>query len=307
VPREVIRDDATMAEIDPAVGSGDVGKPDGRAREGARALAAQPYDPGAWPARVTAEQALSDSASPEGATPWQEVAANLGAVVADEVRRLIDSAERPAEELPRQAVADVSSDHQAVHHTAILVLEQIDAVEARVARLLQQVREEVRQIADEPHTAAQSSPQQALPAEAEPWPVTDVPTEIPDGASSAEEPAEDYANAAIPAPEDLDEAAPPADEAAAVGDEAVTAAEPAAPAADDATPAPSEAGRAPSPAPASRRRGGLFRRRRRGAAALRCAVCGRTPETLGAPRDTKRWRATDDVTLCPDCQAEGWS
>jgi hypothetical protein len=221
----------------------------------------------------------------DGAPPPQEVAANVGAIVAEQVRRLIDSAERSAEELHRRAVEDVSSDQEAVRHTAALVQERIDAIEAGVERLLRQLRAEVRQIADDAASGSRSPPQPAYPADDAPPPA--------DAPPAHRRPAEDTAAA-------TDDAADrPADDAAAATDDAAEGAVATTPAAKAPPPAP-------SPATAGRRWTGRFRRLQRRDHELHCAVCGRTPEPDEGGRVIKRWQTTGDMTLCPDCQAEGW-
>jgi len=54
--------------------------------------------------------------------------------------------------------------------------------------------------------------------------------------------------------------------------------------------------------PARPRRGGLFGRRRR--ALPPCAVCGRSAED--GDEELDRWQRVGRVSLCPDCQAQGW-
>jgi hypothetical protein len=221
----------------------------------------------------------------DGAPPPQEVAANVGAIVAEQVRRLIDSAERSADELHRRAVDDVSSDQEAVRHTAELVQERIDAIEAGVERLLRQLRAEVRQIADDAASGSRSPPQPADPGADAPPPADEPPADV--------RPAEDTAAA-------IDDAADrPTEDAAAATDDAAEGAVATTAAAEAPLPAP-------SPASAGRRWTGRFRRLQRRDHELRCAVCGRTPEPDEGGRVIKRWQTTGDVTLCPDCQAEGW-
>jgi sec-independent protein translocase protein TatB len=218
---------------------------------------------------------------PDGAPPSDEVAANLGTMVGEHVRRLIDCAEQFADDLHRQAVEDVSSDHEAVHHTAILVQDRIDVIEASVARLLQQLREEVQQIADDADSASRSPPQPAITGHAERLPADESHAEVQEQIPPADQPAEDEGS-------DKADAPPAAEDVAA------------------APPAAEEPAPAPKPAPAAQRRGGLFRRLQRRESTLGCAICGRTPDAGANSREIKRWHATGDVTLCPDCQAEGW-
>jgi hypothetical protein len=233
---------------------------------------------------------------PDGAPPSDEVAANVGAIVGEHVRRLIECAEQFADELHRQAVEDVSSDHEAVHHTAILVQDRIDVIEASVARLLQQLRKEVQQIADDAGSASRSppqpQPQPAIAGHAERLPADESHAEVQEEVPPVDQPPEDDGSDeadAPPAAEDVAADAPPAEDVAA-----------------DADPAAEEPAPAPKPAPAAQRRGGLLRRLQRREPALGCAICGRTPEAGANSREIKRWHATGDVTLCPDCQAEGW-
>lgn len=165
----------------------------------------------------------------DGASPTEQTASDAGAIVAEEVRRAIESAASAAEELRKRALEHAAAGHDAVDRAASQVFARIDAIEAKVAGRLQEVRDEVAQITEE-----------AKRPQPEP-PRTDTP--------SAAEPA--------------------------------------------ATPAPS---------PAPRRRGGPFRRRQR--APQRCDVCARSAQpdehALG------RWHQVARMSLCPECQAEGW-
>jgi len=196
---------------------------------------------------------------PNGATPGERTAADLGASVADEVRRAIESAERAAAEMHSSALAQAAADHDQVEQTANLVLARIDAIEAQVARLLQGARDEVARVAEE-----------ANRPEPEPLPV--------DPPSTAE-----------PSP-----ALEPAAEAASGG--AVSEA------ADEVRPPPPPDTHVPPATRTTRRRGGLLRRRPR--APRPCDVCGRAAEP---GRDAfERWQQVARMSLCPECQAEGW-
>jgi hypothetical protein len=92
----------------------------------------------------------------------QRNASEIGAMMAAKVREAIDSAESSARQLRERALARAASDHGAVDRAADEVLAEIDAIEAKVAGLLQDVREEVMQIAGrakdpEPESAAHDS------------------------------------------------------------------------------------------------------------------------------------------------------
>jgi hypothetical protein len=247
------------------------------------------------------------SSPPDGAPPSQEVAANVGALVGEQVRRLIESAEQSAEKLHRQAVEDVSSDHEAVRHTAMLVQDRIDVIEASVAQLLRQLRDEVRQIADDAGSASRSPPQPAITGHAARLPADEPPAAVRDEVPPVDRPAEPPAEgtegtentedaADTESTEDAEEAEDAEDDATAPAEDVAA----------DAPPAAEEPSPALHPAPGGQRRGGLFRRLQRREPTLGCAVCGRTPEVGANSREIKRWHATGDVTLCPECQAEGW-
>jgi hypothetical protein len=97
--------------------------------------------------------------------------------------------------------------------------------------------------------------------------------------------------------EDVDrqDAPPLPDEAPAVADRS--------PGAGEAAPRAAEAdGQSPSAPATPRRRGGLFGRRR--GARFRCDVCGRVVEAGDDARDT--WHSVGRMSLCPNCQSEGW-
>jgi hypothetical protein len=176
---------------------------------------------------------------PEQAPPRQQAAAEVGAMVAEQVRQAIESAERSADDLQRQALDRASVDGEAVERTAAQVLEQIDAIEAKVGKLLQTLRDEVSRTAQQGRRA-------------------EVVNEEP--------PAPGLEG---PASEEL----PPAESRALEHEVA--------------------------PAQARRRR--RFGRRRR---PLGCAVCGRAP--LANEEDLEGWSGTGKLSVCPDCQHEGW-
>jgi hypothetical protein len=188
---------------------------------------------------------------PERTPLSQQTAAEVGAMVAEQVRRAIESAERSADDLQRQAIDRASADGEAVERVAAGVLEQIDAVEAKIGRLLQNLRDEVWRTAEQAHRA-------------------------------------EVANEVQPAPESEEQ--PPEEQPAAEPAQSVQPEPPSQP----------RASQEGVPPPRTRRRG-LFGRRR---GAPRCAVCGR------APRDNENaledWRRTGKLSLCPDCQQDGW-
>jgi hypothetical protein len=88
-----------------------------------------------------------------GATAAERTAAELGSFVADEVRTAIESAERSAEELRRSALDDAEADRGHIHRSAAVVRDRIDAVEAQVGRLLDDLREEVARIVEQAERA----------------------------------------------------------------------------------------------------------------------------------------------------------
>jgi hypothetical protein len=182
-------------------------------------------------ARAQAEQ--------NGATAAEQTASNVGAIVAEQVRRAIESAESAAEELQRRAVELAAADRDEVDRAASEVLTRVDAIEAKVAGLLQGVRDDVARIAEEAKSARPEPPRDDAPPAAAQAPVA--------------EPASEF----------------------------------------DA---------APAPGPAERRRGGLFRRSPR--APQRCDVCGRTARS--DEPELERWRHVARMSLCPECQADGW-
>jgi hypothetical protein len=162
------------------------------------------------------------------AAPFEHVASEAAAIVADRVRVALESAEREAAEVRRQALEHASDDRAAVHETAELVNARIDVIEAEVCEQLQELRDEVAHVVAAADRAAETS------------------------------------------------AAPQAD------------------AGDALPPLP--------PAPARRRRGGLFRRNRGGA--VHCGVCGRT--ALDDDEGLDHWYQARGTSLCPQCQAAGW-
>jgi hypothetical protein len=97
---------------------------------------------------MTADQP-SSRPEPDGGALSEETAAEVGARVAEQVRRAIESAERSAEDLRRQALDRASADRESVHRMAALVMDRIDDVEANVGKLLQTLRDEVARTADE--------------------------------------------------------------------------------------------------------------------------------------------------------------
>jgi hypothetical protein len=184
-------------------------------------------------------------AAQDGATPAEQTASEVGAIVAEQVRRAIVSAESAAEELREGALEHAAAGHDQLDRAASHVLSRIDAIEAKVAGLLQGVRDDVGRIAEE---------------------------------------------AKRPRPE------PPRDDAPSAAPQAGVA---------EPTPAAEQlpvSHAASAPAPVRRRRGGLFRRRPR--APQRCDVCARSaqPDEQGL----SHWRQVARMSLCPECQAEGW-
>lgn len=176
----------------------------------------------------------------DGSTPAEQTASDAGAIVAEQVRQAIESAERAAEELQRQAVELAAADHDDVDRAASLVLTRIDALEAKVAGLLEEVRDEVGRIAEE-------------------------------------------AKRPQPEPPPMEEAALPV--------------EPAPPPPPTSAPHP-----APAATPQPSRRLGRFRRRSR--APQRCDVCARSAQP--DEQELGRWRQVARMSLCPECQADGW-
>jgi hypothetical protein len=180
---------------------------------------------------------------PDGATPAEQTASDVGAIVAEQVRRAIESAESAAEELERRAIQLAAAGRDDVDRAASDVLARIDAIEAKVAGLLQDVRSDVRRIAEE---------------------------------------------ATRPEPEP-----PPAEPQAPVAPEPQAAVTPA--------PAPQ-----PAPVPVAQpqrsRRLRPFRRRQR--APQRCDVCARS--ALPGEQELGRWHQVSRMSLCPECQADGW-
>jgi hypothetical protein len=108
-------------------------------------------------------------AEQDGASPAEQTASNAGAIVAEQVRHAIESAETAAEELERQAAELAASDRDEVDRAASRVLARIDAVQAKVAGLLDDVRNDVRRIAEE---AKRPQPEPAMepPPREEPAP-----------------------------------------------------------------------------------------------------------------------------------------
>jgi hypothetical protein len=105
--------------------------------------------------------------APEGTPPSQQAAAEVGAMVAEQVRRAIESAERSVEDLQRQARDRASADLEAVDRVAAVVLARIDAVEAKVGKLLQTLREEVSRTAEQARRAEVTNEVQRAPDSAE--------------------------------------------------------------------------------------------------------------------------------------------
>jgi hypothetical protein len=174
----------------------------------------------------------SDALRPDATAP-ERTAAELGSIVAEQVRTAIETAERSAEELRREALEYASADRDHVDRSASLVLGRIDAIEAQVAQLLESLREEVARIRDPAHVV-----------ETEPAPPADPP--------SALEPPDSQLNGSTPA--------------------------------------------------APRRHGRLFARRWR--ALPQCVVCGRT--ALDGEEGLEQWWQARRLSLCPECQADGW-
>jgi len=146
------------------------------------------------------------------------------------------------------------------------VLARIDAIEAQVARLLQGARDEVARLAEEANRPEPEPLQVDPPSTAEPRPALE----------------------AAPEPQAERELEPAA---------AASSGGPVGEAADE----PRDTHVRPANR-ATRRRGGLFRRRPR--APRPCDVCGRAAEP---GRDAfERWQQVARMSLCPECQAEGW-
>jgi hypothetical protein len=214
---------------------------------------------------MTADQP-SGRPEPDGGAPSEETAAEVGAMVAEQVRRAIESAERSAEDLRRQALDRASADRESVHRLAALVIDRIDDVEANVGKLLQTLRDEVARTADEvDHTevARKAQPESHHGGRDAPE-AADSPPVQPTVADARAAPA----------------ASPP-----------VQSAVPDAPT-PPATPQP--------PAAARRARRGLFGRR----LLPECAVCGRAPRP--GEEALQAWHRTGKLSLCPQCQDEGW-
>ena len=114
---------------------------------------------------AVASDASSDALTPDATAP-ERTAAELGSIVAEQVRTAIETAERSAAELRREALEDAAADREHVNRSAGLVLGKIDAVEAQVAQLLERLREEVARIRDG-----------AQQIEEEPAPAADPPSE----------------------------------------------------------------------------------------------------------------------------------
>ena len=188
-----------------------------------------------------ATEESSGALTEDGATVPERTAAELGSIVAEQVRAAIESAEESAEELRRRALDDAAADRGHVERSAAVVLGRIDAIEAQVGTLLDQLRDEVVRIRDDPETAGVA-------------PLADPPS----GSAHPE---------------------PPAPASAPDGDALESAQR-----------------------PAPRRRARRFGRRRRALAP--CAVCGRAPDD--GEEDLERWLEVSRVSLCPDCQADGW-
>jgi hypothetical protein len=79
----------------------------------------------------------------------ERTAAELGSIVAEQVRAAVESAQQSADELRREALEDAATDRDHVQRSAALVLGRIDAIEVQVARLLEDLREEVARIRDQ--------------------------------------------------------------------------------------------------------------------------------------------------------------
>lgn len=210
---------------------------------------------------------------PDGATPSERTASKVGAMVAEQVRRAIESAELSAQELHRRALDHASGHHDEVNLMAMLVLTRIDAVEAQVARLLDGVRDEVARIAEEAVRAEIAAPPQDPPSPVERSRVIELTPEAVQMEPAVDAAAEARSNATVVHP-------------ASQGD---------GPTSDiDSQVSPSR--------PARQRRGGLFRRRP--PAPPRCDVCGRVAQAGDAALE--RWLQVARMSLCPECQAEGW-
>lgn len=97
-----------------------------------------------------ASDASSDALTPDATAP-ERTAAELGTIVAEQVRTAIETAERSAAELRREALECAAADRDHVDRSASLVLGRIDAIEAEVAQLLESLREEVARIRDMGH------------------------------------------------------------------------------------------------------------------------------------------------------------
>jgi hypothetical protein len=107
-----------------------------------------------------ASEASSDAQPPDATAP-ERTAAELGSILAEQVRTAIETAERSAAELRREALEHAAADRDDVDRSASLVLGRIDAIEAQVARLLESLREEVARIRD----LADEEEQSATPAD----------------------------------------------------------------------------------------------------------------------------------------------
>ena len=185
----------------------------------------------------------------DGRAPSKVAAAEVGEMVARQVRQAIQSAERSAEELRRQALDRASADRESVHRMADQVIHRIDDAEAQIGRLLQTLRDEVaRAVGDVDRTEVGDDVQ------ADPEPGWRAAPEVP---------------------------------------------------ASQAVPLASPEGRAPAvpsastPVPAQRVRGRRFGRR----VLPECAVCGRVPT---ADEALEAWHRTGKLSLCPQCQDNGW-
>jgi hypothetical protein len=122
--------------------------------------------------------AMSDPPPRQDLPPSARIASEVSAVVADHVRGEIEAAERAADELARRARMQASVDRAEVHRLADLALARIDVVEERVARLLEQVREEIARVVDDVDrtpAAATDEPPEADRSPAAPEPAAPVP------------------------------------------------------------------------------------------------------------------------------------
>jgi rubrerythrin len=107
-----------------------------------------------------------DALAPEVPPRGEQIAAEVGAIVAAEVRREIWAAERAADELRRRGRDGEAADRAEVERRAARALEEIKAVEQRIAGLLQGLRDDVTRLAvasDLPQPRPVAQPAATLP------------------------------------------------------------------------------------------------------------------------------------------------